>query len=85
LEIFFLLAMRFAMTQATKADPQRRGAKSARPRPEIGTIVKALRAKAKVTSTELADRSGLAISTISKIESGQLLPRLTSRTSSRSG
>jgi transcriptional regulator with XRE-family HTH domain len=40
----------------------------------LDAIVKALRTEAGVTLTELADRSGLAVSTISKIESGQLLP-----------
>jgi transcriptional regulator with XRE-family HTH domain len=62
------------MTQVTRTDQQRRRPKSVRARSEIGTIVKALRTKADVTLTELADRSGLAISTVSKIESGQLLP-----------
>jgi transcriptional regulator with XRE-family HTH domain len=37
-------------------------------------IVKALRQHAGMTLTELAGRSGLAVSTLSKIESGQLLP-----------
>ena len=37
-------------------------------------IVKALRQRADLTLTELAERSGLAVSTLSKIESGQLLP-----------
>jgi transcriptional regulator with XRE-family HTH domain len=37
-------------------------------------IVKTLRQRAGLTLTELAERSGLAVSTLSKIESGQLLP-----------
>jgi transcriptional regulator with XRE-family HTH domain len=36
--------------------------------------VKTLRQRADLTLTELAERSGLAVSTLSKIESGQLLP-----------
>lgn len=42
--------------------------------PRLNVIVRNLRRRAKLTLTELAERAGLAPSTISKIESGQLLP-----------
>lgn len=40
----------------------------------LGSVVKALRARAGVNLSELAERADLSASTISKIENGQLLP-----------
>lgn len=44
------------------------------PTPPIASILKALRKRAGLTTSELGKRSDVSISTISKIESGQLSP-----------
>jgi transcriptional regulator with XRE-family HTH domain len=57
--------------------PLERGRKQAAPssgQDALKTVAKALRTRAGLTLTELAERAGLAISTISKIETGQLSP-----------
>jgi len=64
------------MAQAKRADRERasRPAAAAGQQGGLRAIVKALRTRRGLTLSELAERSELAVSTISKIESGQLSP-----------
>jgi len=65
------------MPQAKRVERERvPRAAPAKPSPQGGlhAIVKALRTRSGITLTELAERSALAVSTISKIETGQLSP-----------
>jgi transcriptional regulator with XRE-family HTH domain len=64
------------MSQVKRLD-RKLGAKSAAAKPTPGglhAIVKALRTRNGLTLMELAERANLAVSTISKIETGQLSP-----------
>lgn len=62
------------MPEAKRLETGKRPAVQTSEQAGLEVIVKTLRKRAGLTLTELADRAGLAASTISKIETGQLSP-----------
>ena len=62
------------MSEARRVEKSKKFGGGANAQTGLAVIVKALRTRAGLTLTELAERSDLAASTISKIETGQLSP-----------
>ncbi|WP_439590504.1 helix-turn-helix domain-containing protein [Hydrogenophaga sp.] len=62
------------MRNTNPAERARKSVRAPKTQSALGAIVKALRTRAGLTLTELAEKGDLAASTISKIESGQLSP-----------